>query len=820
MKKQRLLLLSSFLLLGLFTTSCVGASGAQGSVGPQGIQGIQGLPGINGFQGAKGDSGDVGATGATGPQGPRGFSGSSGAQGTPGVAGASSSSSVVVPKLLGPQTDAQRISYINSFNVIDLESMLLDNDVAFNEENYYVINSLSSYIKFATYNNHNLIMDELEPVDVELNNDSLPWNDQFFSGKFILGTNIDFNDISLADYSLTNSYELMIGYQAYNIALEFVVPFDSPYQFNGFTGLFDGANHTISNFTINITSSDVIDSIGLFYTSENFTNSNSSGTIFRNLVLDNFNLQYDIDDEIDLAITMGALVGGVGAIKVTFENIIVSNSNLSGVSPSLNNEVYYGIGSLAGEVFGDSVILNNVRIDNVNISETGNANLGGIIGSVGSASFSILNSSSNAYITSSFAFPVDLVITLSNDTFEAILINANLAAWITNLPAGLTAQAKAAVSVGADTVTIVIDGTPTEALPAAITIVIPAIVLQISTLDLTVTTNAANGGEIVANVAITPLVNGNRIYTPNSVGGLVGLVNGSKLIIKHSNNSGNIDAIYSVGVGGIFGATLFGHQMEFDNVYNSGQVKGNIDVGGLVGLLNPVNITYINYFLSGQPIDSISVFANLINFESVLNINNSYNVGDIYADYEYVGGFIGTIDFLSDRFPSYLIGSSNNGEEYLTSLNLSITNSYSSANIIYDDSSGIGAGGLIGYLFNFNDEFIPSISFEVRNVFIDSLTETLDDPIIGSFGGGQPVLQQYLGFIKLVFKDVFFMGDAYNDIYGASFLIDDNKYFKNNDFIFNQVWDTSNTWVFNSNINNGLPTLKNNQHFDSAPIIP
>jgi hypothetical protein len=64
------------------------------------------------------------------------------------------------------------------------------------------------------------------------------------------------------------------------------------------------------------------------------------------------------------------------------------------------------------------------------------------------------------------------------------------------------------------------------------------------------------------------------------------------------------------------------------------------------------------------------------------------------------------------------------------------------------------------------------------------------------------------------------MGDAYNDIYGASFLIDDNKYFKNNDFIFNQVWDTSNTWVFNSNINNGLPTLKNNQHFDSAPIIP
>ena len=724
MKKQRLLLLSSFLLLGLITTSCAGASGAQG---PQGIQGIQGLPGINGFQGAKGDSGDVGAIGATGAQGPRGFSGSSGVQGTPGVAGASSSSSVVVPKLLGPQTSEQRTAYISSLGAIDIEVLFSDLSL-FSLEEWYVINSVQSYAKFATYNNNfkTIIANELKYSRI---NQDIPFNYEFFSGKFILGNNLNlvgnYSDLIRFDTSnLNNQFELMVGYIAVNSYANpssLALTIDSDNFFGGFSGSFDGANHTISNFTINITSSDVIDSIGLFYTSENYTNSNSSGTIFRNLVLDSFNLEYDIDDEIDLAITMGALVGGVGAIKVTFENIIVSNSNLSGVSPSLNNEVYYGIGSLAGEVFGDSVILNNVRIDNVNISETGNANLGGIIGSVGSASFSILNSSSNAYITSSY------------------------------------------------------------------------------------------------NVAIIPLANGNRIYTPNSVGGLVGLVNGSKLIIKHSNNSGNIDAFYSVGVGGIFGAVLFGHQMEFDNVYNSGQVKGNIDVGGLVGLLNPVNIFYINNFLSGQTLNSVSALANLINFESVLNINNSYNVGDVYADYEYVGGFIGTIDFLSDRFPSYLIGSNDDGEDYLTSLNISITNSYSSAEIIYGDSLGIGAGGLIGYVFNFNDDFIPTISFEVRNVFIDSLTQTLDDPIIGSFGVGQPVLQQYLGFIKLVFKDIFFMGDAYNDIYGASFLIDDNKYFKNNDFIFNGVWDIANTWVFADNVNNGLPTLKFNVHVDSPP---
>jgi hypothetical protein len=737
MKKQKLLLLSSFLLLGLFTTSCVRASGAQGNVGPQGIQGIQGiqgLPGINGFQGPKGDTGEVGETGATGAQGPRGFNGSNGAQGAPGVAGPSSSSSVVVPKLLGPQTTEQRTAYINSLEATDIELLFSDLS-SFSLDEWYVINSLQSYVKFATYNNNVKTIIDLEPedkIEYSMIDQSFPLNSEFFAGKFILGNNLslntNFSDLTRFDsLNLNSQLELMVGYIAVNSyanPLSLVITDESDNFFGGFTGNFDGANNIISNFTIDLTSSDDVDSIGLFYTSDNFQSPSSSGTIFRNIVLDNFNLGYEIDDEIDLAISMGALVGSAGASKIVFENIIVSNSNLSGTSPSLNNEVYYGIGGLAGEVYGDSVVLNNVRIVNVNISDTGNANLGGIIGSVGSSSFSIINSSSNAYITSSY------------------------------------------------------------------------------------------------DVAIIPLVNGNRIYTPNSVGGLVGLVNGSKLIIKHSNNSGNIDAIYSVGVGGIFGAVLFGHQMEFDNVYNSGQVKGNIDVGGLVGLLNPVNIFYINNFLLGQTLSSISVLANLINFESVLNINNSYNVGDVHADYEYVGGFIGTIDFLSGRFPSYLMGSNNDGEDYLTSLNLAITNSYSSAKITYETAEGIGAGGLIGYLFNFYEGLIPTISFEVRNVFIDSLDETLDDPIIGSFGVSQPILQQYLGFIKLVFKDIFFMGDADNDIYGATYLIDDNKYFKNSDFIFNRVWDIGETWVFNSNINNGLPTLKNNQHFDSAPLVP
>jgi hypothetical protein len=732
MKKKSLLLTSSFLMLSLILSSCVGASGAQGNVGPQGIQGIQGLPGINGSQGPKGDSGDVGATGATGAQGPRGFSGSSGAQGIPGVAGASSSSSAVVPKLLGPQTSQQRSAYISSLDAIDIDDLFLDLSL-FDLDEWYVINSVQSYVKFATYNNNVKTIIDLEPDEIKYSkiNQNMPFNYDFFAGKFILGNNLDlitgFSDLIRFDTSPLNSQlELMAGYIAVNSyanPLSLSLTGDSDNFFGGFNGIFDGANHTISNFTIDVTSSVGVDSIGLFYTSNNFQGPSSDGTIFRNIVLDSFNLEYVIDGLADSAINMGALVGEVGASRVRFENIIVSNSVLNGVSPSTNGEIFYGIGGLVGAAFGDNLVLNNVRIDNVDITETGNANLGGIIGSLNGATFSLLSSSSNAYITS--------VKTVSS-----------------------------------------------------------------------------------------PSTN-----TPNSVGGLVGIGNGSKIIIKHSSNTGNIDAIFSVGVGGIFGTVLFGHQLEFDNVYNSGQIKGYVDVGGLVGLLNPINVSYINIFLIGQAISSVSYLANLINFESVVNINNSYNVGDIFADYEYAGGFIGTIDFLSERVPPYLFDNSEEGIDYLISLNLSITNSYTSAKIEYDDSLGIGSGGLIGYLFNSyedsnnNIDFIPTISFEVRNVFIDSLTETIDDPIIGSFGISQPILQQYLGFIKLVFKDVFFKGNAYNDVYGASFLIDDNKYFKSNDFIFNQVWDIGNTWLFNSNINNGLPTLKNNEHIDSAPFI-
>jgi hypothetical protein len=90
-----------------------------------------------------------------------------------------------------------------------------------------------------------------------------------------------------------------------------------------------------------------------------------------------------------------------------------------------------------------------------------------------------------------FDEPFDVVITILNDTLVAkIDEDTDLASWITNLPADLTAVAKADADAGTASVTIVVDGTPGEALSAALEIVIPASVLTTTGAQtLNVTTN-------------------------------------------------------------------------------------------------------------------------------------------------------------------------------------------------------------------------------------------------------------------------------------------------------------------------------------------
>ena len=108
--------------------------------------------------------------------------------------------------------------------------------------------------------------------------------------------------------------------------------------------------------------------------------------------------------------------------------------------------------------------------------------------------------------TGSAITPVDLTITLSNDTFVSdIAQDDDLSVWFCNLPSGLTAAAKNAVTAGGTSVTVTISGTPTTTSSEALAITILASALT-SNHDLIVTSNTNAKYAISADANNAPTV--------------------------------------------------------------------------------------------------------------------------------------------------------------------------------------------------------------------------------------------------------------------------------------------------------------------------
>jgi methionine-rich copper-binding protein CopC len=113
--------------------------------------------------------------------------------------------------------------------------------------------------------------------------------------------------------------------------------------------------------------------------------------------------------------------------------------------------------------------------------------------------------------------PVEAVVTLTADTFNAISINDNLASWVTNEPSGITVKSKTAVSIGSSTVTLVFEGTPAAAVSAAMAITIPSAALG-GGANLAVTANANAKFTVAAAALSAPTVTGVAITGTAQVG--------------------------------------------------------------------------------------------------------------------------------------------------------------------------------------------------------------------------------------------------------------------------------------------------------------
>ena len=311
-----------------------------------------------------------------------------------------------------------------------------------------------------------------------------------------------------------------------------------------------------------------------------------------------------------------------------------------------------------------------------------------------------------------------------------------------------------------------------------------------------------------------------------AAGGLIGAVQTRNLLVKNSNNQGVVVSCFigessnecenneSSTAGGLVGLLIYTGNIIFDNVYNSGLVGGPYAAGGLVG--TAVSLV----MFTGYLFDSDAPFNSTISlFESEIKIINSYSTGLIGAD-SYVGGLIGYIYVGDDLLNSNFFGEAPIEililftQAFKTSI--TIDNSYVSSVLSSNDATEVG--GFIGGFGVIEGPVDPdepytdfaNIELLINNSFVSSFIDsnyTESNPILGS---------SVSNFVNLKIKpiNVFFAYDEdslFDDMFG-SLPIFDEKYFKENNFIFKNNWDLTNTWEFDDSLNDGLPTLINNPH--------
>jgi len=304
------------------------------------------------------------------------------------------------------------------------------------------------------------------------------------------------------------------------------------------------------------------------------------------------------------------------------------------------------------------------------------------------------------------------------------------------------------------------------------------------------------------NITVLNSKNSSEIASLNDeAGGLLGYLQANSATIKNSSNSGPIASFEGKNVGGLVGELWVSDFLNLATSFNSGTISGESNIGGLIGELY-INGSNINYY-------QFSARAALV------DISNSYNIGNLVANYAeefyegVAGGLIGLVDF----------GQSTRA------LDLTISNSYSSSDI----KTITSGGGLIGSAL-----YTGLSKYTFNNVFTLNNFENVPEfdlgykPLIGSFiyyNNEEGMLDVYEAKYRdvVVTKDAFHLNKYTNagietrlDLQYGSQFVPNLNFFKENSFIFNNVWAVNSTWVFNNSINNGLPTLKNNIHLNSS----
>jgi hypothetical protein len=316
----------------------------------------------------------------------------------------------------------------------------------------------------------------------------------------------------------------------------------------------------------------------------------------------------------------------------------------------------------------------------------------------------------------------------------------------------------------------------------------------------------------------------NNIYGRGSeVAGFFGYSEGSS--IYHSSNQSNV--IGTGGrIGGIIGRDSVAKGSIFEKVLNTGTIVSTDTsfegrVGGLVGHISSNSYPWVNFesvFNTGDVYGHYNVGGLVGELDGVqANINQAANFGNIYATREfdtYVGGLFG--DFDGNEY-ARVVNVYNRGNVtgvetvgglfgYFAGADAGIYQNLYNAGEVKGFTTKIG--GLFGYI-NSGDYGIMSNAFNVGNVvFTDEIFTNYVGQIVGRFNDiltFQNVYYYWDG-ISLVKYATSIEGSNTN-VFIARAILDLNRFTKTA-FIFANHWDMANIWEFKESGPYNLPVLR------------
>ena len=213
--------------------------------------------------------------------------------------------------------------------------------------------------------------------------------------------------------------------------------------------------------------------------------------------------------------------------------------------------------------------------------------------------------------------------------------------------------------------------------------------------------NCFNSGDITF-VGVEDLLDGMTYsvydsFDSQSVGGIAGNIS-KKLVITNSYNTGNLSGPVSYMAGLVGVSSPYNNESYMENCYNTGDIDGKDNVGGLVGTGPKINKSYNT--------GKVTIFGSirgggLVGYESG-TITNSYNSGDIYltgrlGDSGQVGGVCAYGNSIKNSYNRGQIYAKYNASFIggLVGQSVPVTNSYNSGNITFDDADSSNRNSII-----------------------------------------------------------------------------------------------------------------------------